>query len=95
MNKEEFNIRAAKCIFNMLMAAAVNLKISYQFNQKKSVSASLLKEGFAILADCAISEYFEGMSFQYFDVYNDQEIVGLKKMFAETEDTQKYQFFAF
>lgn len=47
------------------------------------------------LADCPISEYFERISFQFFDVYNESEIVGLKKMFADTNDTQKYQFFAY
>jgi len=75
-------------IFNMLMVAAVNLKI-VQFDMKK-VSASLIKKGFYELSDCPISEYFYKISFQYFDSDNDLQIIGLRKMFDETEDNLKY-----
>lgn len=76
------------------MTAAVNLKL-VQFDSKKQVSAHLLKQGFKLLAKCNISDYFENISFQYFDIYSESEIMGLKQMFAETEDNSKYQFFAF
>jgi hypothetical protein len=66
MNKDVFDTSAAKMIFNMLMVAAVNLKIA-QFDQKKQVSASLIRKGFYELSDCPISDYFDKISFQYFD----------------------------
>jgi len=89
LNKEAFEINAAKRLFNILMSAAVNLKL-VQLNQKKQVSAYLIKSGFRQLADCPISEYFEKISFQYFDCYEETEIMGLKKMFNDTEDNMKY-----
>ncbi len=94
MNKDVFDTLAAKMIFNMLMVSAVNLKI-VQFDQKKQVSASLIKKGFYELSDCHISEYFYDISFQYFDIADETSIMGLRKMFDETEDNLKYQFFAF
>lgn len=48
-----------------------------------------------MLADCPISEYFEKISFQFFDCYDEGEIMGLRQMFLDTEDNLKFQFFAF
>jgi hypothetical protein len=45
LSKEAFDSTVAKRLFNVLMSAAVNLKV-VQFNHKKQVSAYLIKKGF-------------------------------------------------
>jgi hypothetical protein len=62
LNQDEFHEWACKALFNILMAASVNLKLTKN-DSKKQVSAYLIKKGFQQLADCPISEYFEKISF--------------------------------